>query len=207
MKRIVLSTLSTLSTLSALCLAPALSLLCISSAGAQASAPASAAKKELVARVLKLQQPGIENLGRTLAEAPARQLAASVQASGVLQRLSADKREVLGKEIDADLRKYTDEAVPIVRERAVKLAPTTMGPILEQRFSEDELRQLISILESPLNAKFQAVAAEMQRSLGEKLVAETKDAVEPKVQALREAVGKHVNAALAAPAPASGTKR
>lgn len=189
-------------------LVPALLALCGTLAFAQGSAPASAAKKDLVARLLKLQQPGIEGLGRTLAEEPAKQVVLSVQASGVVQRVPADKREALGKEIDAELRKYVDEAVPLVRDRAVALAPSTMGPILEQRFTEDELRQLIALLESPLNAKFQAVAGEMQKTLGEKLVAETKGAVEPKVQALRQAVSGRINAVVAGPAgPASGARR
>lgn len=203
MKRLLLPAL--LPALLALCGVPALA----QGQGAQgaASAPVSAAKKELVTRVLKLQQPGIEHLGRTLAEEPAKQLVLGIQTSGVLQRVPAEKRQDLGKEVDAELRKYVESAVPIVRDRAVQLAPSTMGPILEQRFSEDELRQLITLLESPLNAKFQAVAGEMQRALGEKVVAETKGAVEPKVQALRQAVGSRVNAALAPAAAASGAPR
>lgn len=192
-------------------LLPALLALSGTAAFAQAASgpPASPAKKELVARLLKLQQPGIEGLGRTLAEEPAKQVVLSVQASGVLQRVPAEKREALGKEIDADLRKYVDEVVPLVRDRAVQLAPGTMGPILEQRFSEDELRQLIALLESPVSAKFQAVAGEMQKALGAKLVAETKGAVEPKVQALRQAVSARLSAAVGNPpgGAASGARR
>ena len=188
-------------------LLPTLLALCASAAIGQspASAPVSAAKKELVAKVLKLQQPGIENLGRTLAEEPAKQLVVGVQASGAMQRVRADKREALARDVEGDLRKYVDEAVPIVRDRAVQLAPSTMGPILEQRFTEDELRQLIAILESPLNAKFQAVGAETQRALGEKLVADTKEPIDPKVQALRQSVGNRINAALAASVAASAS--
>ena len=34
-----------------------------------------------------------------------------------------DKREADGKAIEAEVRKYVDEAYPIVRDRALKLAP------------------------------------------------------------------------------------
>jgi hypothetical protein len=148
----------------------------------------------LVARVLKLQQTGIENLGRTLAEQPAQQVIAQVRQA--MARVPQDKREALAREIEADVRKYVEDAVPIVRDRAVALAPQTLGPLLEQRFSEAELRQIIAMLESPVNAKYQAMAGEMQRALGSRLVAETRAAVEPRFKALEDAVNNRLRAAL-----------
>jgi hypothetical protein len=163
-----------------------------------ASAPASAAKKALVARVLKLQQPGIEAMAQTLAQQPAMIL--MQQAAQALQRLPAERREAVAHDIEADLRKYAEEAVPIVRDRAVKLAPSTIGPLLEERFSEDELKQVIAILESPVNRKFQNMAPDMQRAIGEKLVAETRPGIDPKVRALEQSVAKRLGIAV----PASG---
>ena len=173
-----------------------------------AQGPAPAAKKELVAKLLKLQQPGVEQLARTLAEQPAQRLILNVQSSGVLQRVPADKREALGKDLDADLRKYLDEAVPLLRERALALAPTTIGPVLEERLSEDELRQLTNLLGSPVVAKYQSLLPEMQRALGEKLVADSKSQIDPKLQALQKAVNDKLAAAAGAPAgSASGARR
>jgi len=170
---------------------------------AAAAAPASPAKKALVAKILQIQQPAIENMARQLAEQPAVML--MQQAAVAMQRLPADKREALAKSLQADAKKYADEATPIVRDRAIKLAPSTVGAILEQRFSEDELKQLVAILESPVNRKFQSLNGDLQRALGEKLVAETKPLVTPKVQALEQSVRKRFEAAAPA-APASSTK-
>lgn len=164
-----------------------------SAASAPASAPAaSKAKKELVAKVLQLQRPGIEGAARVLAEQPAAQL---MQRAGlVLQNnVAADKRETVAKDIQADAKKYADEAVPILAERAVKLAPTTIGPILEAKFSEAELKQLIGILESPVNRKFQSLGGEMQRALSEKLVADSRGAIEPKLRALEQSMAQRLN--------------
>jgi hypothetical protein len=161
---------------------------------ASAQQAADGAKKELVARVLKLQQAGLEQLGRALAEAPAQQMVA--QARAALQRAPAEKRDAVARELDSEVRKYLDETVPLVRERAVALAPSTVAPLLEQRFTEDELRQIIAILESPVNAKFQQLAPEMQRALGDRLVAETRGLVEPKAQALRRAMTARIEAAV-----------
>lgn len=159
--------------------------------GGAALAQGSAAKKELVAKVLQLQQPGIEILARNLAEQPAAQM--MQQAGLALQnRIPADKREAVGKEIQADVKKYVDETVPMLRDRAIKLAPATVGSMLEEKFSEDELKQIIAIMESPVNRKFQQMGGDMQRALAEKLVAETRSLVEPKVRALNVTVGKRL---------------
>jgi hypothetical protein len=160
------------------------------------------AKKELVAKVLLLQQPAIEQAAQALAERPALQMLQ--QAGMALQsQLPADKREAVAKEIQAEAKKYADEAVPLVRERAVKLAPSTVGALLEEKFSEDELKQLIAIIESPVNRKFLQLGIEMQNVLIDKLVAETQAVIEPKVRALEQAIGKRLAQAAPAAAPAA----
>lgn len=170
-----------------------------------AQAESTAAKKELVAKVLLLQQPAIEQAGRALAERPAVQM--MQQAGLALQsRVAADKREAIGKEIQADVKKYLDEAVPLVRDRAVKLAPSTIGALLEERFSEEELKQLIAVIESPVNRKFTQMSGDMQKVLVEKLVADTQGAIEPKVKTLEQAIGKRLGLP-AAGAPVTGAAR
>lgn len=170
-----------------------------------AQAESTAAKKELVAKVLLLQQPAIEQAGRALAERPAAQM--MQQAGMALQsRVAADKREAIGKEIQADVKKYLDEAVPLVRDRAVKLAPSTIGALLEERFSEEELKQLIAVIESPVNRKFTQMSGDMQKVLMEKLVADTQGAIEPKVKTLEQAIGKRLGLP-AAGAPVAGAAR
>ncbi|MBL8331529.1 MAG: hypothetical protein JNM08_00420 [Rubrivivax sp.] len=164
------------------------------------SAPQSSpAKKELVARVLKIQQPGIELLARQLVEQPVGQMLQ--QLGPAMQRVAPERRQALAADIQADARKYADEMNPIVRDKALKLAPTVIGPMLEDRFSEDELKQLIALLESPVNKKFQSMGLDMQRALGEKLIAEIKPQVEPKLKALGQTVSGRMQPASA---PASG---
>jgi uncharacterized protein len=168
---------------------------------AATAAPAtSAAKKEQITKLLSLQAPGIEQLATQIAQQPAIQL--MQQAGAVLQRLPEDKREALGRDIDADIKKYVDSAVPVVRTRATELAPLTVGALLEERFSEQELREIVATLESPTWRKFQGAANDMQRAIVERLVADTRPAVDPKVQALQKSIGDRLRAA--APAPASG---
>lgn len=156
-----------------------------------AQAQTATSKKELVARILVLQQPAIEQTAQTLVERPAAQL--QQQAGLAMQtRVAPEKREAMAKLIQDDLKKYVDEAAPLVRQQAVKLAPSTIGVLLEEKFTEEELKQLIAIIESPVNRKYAQMGGEFQKSLGEKLVAQTQPIVEPKVKALEQAVIKHL---------------
>jgi hypothetical protein len=161
-----------------------------------AQAQPSAAKNELVVKILQLQRPAIEGIATALAQQPAAQMMQG--ASVALQtRVAPDKREAVAKEIQADLKKYADDTVPLLRERAVKLAPTTLGVMLEEKFSEDELRQLIAIMESPVNKKFAQMNGDLQKALGDKLVSDSRSVIEPKVKALELSIAKR----LGLPAP------
>jgi hypothetical protein len=168
-----------------------LSLLVLMLVATVAQAQTSASKKELIARILVLQQPAIEQTAQTLVERPAAQL--QQQAGIAMQtRVAPEKREAMAKLIQDDLKKYVDEAAPLVRQQAVKLAPSTIGALLEEKFTEEELKQLIAIIESPVNRKYAQMGGEFQKALGEKLVAQTQPIVEPKVKALEQAVIKHL---------------
>lgn len=176
-------------------------LMLLALAGAVAAQP-SATKKELLAKVLQLQQPGIEMAAQNLVERPAALMLQ--QANVALQsRVPAERRDAVAKEIQADMKKYTDEAVPLVRERAIKIAPATIGVLLDERFTEDELKQLVAIMESPVNRKFSQLNGEMQKVLVDKLLAETRAAVEPKVRLLEQSVRQR----LGLPAPSAASSR
>jgi hypothetical protein len=163
-------------------------------------------KKELVAKVLQLQQSSIEGLARNIVERPAVQMMQAAAAT-LQAQVPPAKREATAKSIDADIRKFVDEGVPILTERAIKIAPSTYGAGLEEKFTEDELRQLIAWLESPVNKKFQQAVPELQSAFTQKLIAEAGPLLDPKLLALQRKLQATlgVPAAPAAAAPkASG---
>ena len=156
-----------------------------------AQAQSSPAKKDLVARILKLQQPGIETMARGLVEQPAVELLGN--AANVLpNRVAKEKQDAVAKEIQTDVQKYLDDAVPVVQARAIKLAPTTIGALLEEKFTEEELKQVVAIIESPVYGKFQRMGEDMQKVLIDKLVADTRSSVEPKLRVLEQTVAKRL---------------
>jgi uncharacterized protein len=170
-------------------------------AGTTTTTNASPGKKELAGRIVRAQQSGIEGMARKLTEQPAAVIMERAGAA-LSQRVAADKQMAVGKEIQADVKKYLDEAVPLVQARALKLAPTTIGTLLEEKFTEDELKQVLAIIESPVYSRFQALSEDMQNVLLDKLVAETRATIEPKVKVLEQSVGKRLGMTETAPAAA-----
>jgi uncharacterized protein len=150
-------------------------------------APVSAAKKELVKKLLQLQQANFDVLSRSLVERPAIQL---MQAAGqALQtQVPADKREATGKQIETDIKKFVDDSAAILRERTAKLVPATFGSGLEEKFTEDELKQFIAWTESPVNKKFQQLLPDIQNAFMQKLAAEASPLLDPKLQALQQKI-------------------
>lgn len=161
-------------------------------------------KKEWVEKVLQLQQPSIEAIGQQLVEQPANTL---LQRAGLVVQanVAPEQREAVAKELHAIARKYADENAPLLRRRAVELAPITIGTLLEQKFSEEELKQLHAMLSSPLFAKYQQLGSDMQKALASKLIAETRVSIEPKVRALEQQFAQKLQAAPKANASAPAT--
>lgn len=170
---------------------------------------AHADKKELVQKVLTLQQSVFDDVSRSIAEQPARQLVAGVRPI-MVQAVPEDKRDATAKQIDAEIKKYIEAATPIFRASATKLAPSVVGPVLEEKFSEDELKQLATLLESPAFKKYQSVMPEATQGLMEKVVNDARPQITTKLQQLDAnvrkildtATGGKLSGGASAPAPA-----
>jgi len=153
------------------------------SAGAS-SAPSSPAKKELVQRLLRLQQGDIESFARSIVERPAVQMMREAGLALQQQQATQEKREASAKAIEGEVKKYIEDAYPIVRERALKLAPTTIGTTFETKMTEEELRLLVNWLESPTNKKYQQISQELRNVFSQRLLGEMPGVLDSKLQAL-----------------------
>jgi len=158
-----------------------------------ADAPAPAGKQELAQQILT--RLNIDSIGETMLSAPVSN--ALQQARGLLQgRVAAEKRDATMSELSGQARKFMDEVGPITRASADKLIPTTVRPLLAERFSEDELRQILAILDSPVRKKFEAMLPELQKKLGESVAADTGAVVNPKLKGLQEDIGLRLRSAI-----------
>lgn len=165
---------------------------------AQASAPASPAKKALIDRLLAIQAPSLDLLARELIQRPMVPLMQQAQAA--LQQVPADKREATGKALEAQAKKFVDDSVPVLKASAVKNLPNTVGALIDERFTEDELRQIVAWMESPVSKKFGGAQPDMQKALIEKIMAESGPTLDQRFKALQQDMGKTLNAAVPKPA-------
>jgi len=162
-------------------------------AGAAGSAAGPQTKNELVQRVLQLWH--VEAVGQAMLQAPVAD--ALGQARAVLQgRVPQDRQEAAMKEISEDARKFYEENAPLVNGNAKALTASTVAPILAEKFSEEELRQIIAMLESPVKKKFESLVPQMQKALGDKLAADMRPTIEPKIESLRQRIGMRLRAAV-----------
>jgi len=163
-------------------------------------------KAALVKQFVELQKPGVEALARGLVQQSSDPIAAA--GSDYLRtQVPEAKREAAGKAADAELKKYFDENYPMVRDRALQAAPGALGPVLEKAFTEEELKQLIAWISSPLSKKYQESTQAMQQALMEKIVADTRPTIEPKLAALNVSVAKALGAPTDGPPPAPASSK
>ncbi|OWQ49059.1 hypothetical protein CDL60_04095 [Roseateles noduli] len=158
-------------------------------------------KKDVIAKILKIQQPAIEALTMGVLSRPVNELAA--KAAPALRNVPEAKREATAKQIDADLRKFLeDNAKPLV-DKGMKLAPSTMGVALDEKFTEDELKQLLAWLESPVSKKFAESSQELQSLYTKKLIDDNGKQLDEKFTALQQNIAKQLGLD-AGPPPAGG---
>lgn len=155
-------------------------------------------KEKLIHRILELWH--VENVGVVMLQNP---VAESLrQSRSLLQgRVSEATQQAAMKDITQDAKQFFEEATPLVQASARKLIPSTVVPMLAEKFSEDELRQIIAILESPVKSKFEAAAPDIEKALGQKIAVDTGATINPKLQDLTKQIGERMRIAVTPPSP------
>ncbi len=161
---------------------------------AATSLSAHADKKEVVQKILSSQQGALDNMARGMTEQFAGQLIGQTQQI-IVRAVPEDKRDATAKQANAELTKYLETTVPVVRTSINKLAPTTIGTIYEDKFTEDELKQLHAMLDSPVLKRYQEIQPLMASSLAQKVQADVANDVKPKLQTLAASLEKILNTA------------
>jgi len=173
------------------------------SAGSSMAEP-SPAKKALIDRIVALQQQGAENMANGLVQAPLSQLAQQLR--GVIQQVPAEKREATAKALEAELKKFAEENVPYLKDKISKAVPGTTSALLDERFNEDELKQIVAWAESPVSQKFGMANAELQKAIAQKVMGESGPTLEGRFKTLQGNLAKQLGVqspAASAPKPAA----
>lgn len=163
-------------------------------APAAPAVPIDAEKQKLIDRIVAVLKP--EN--GVLQAVQAQGLRAMQQSSIALQtnNVPQDRKEKTLKEIQVDVQKYNDTTMPVAIASAKKNVGPTTSPILAANFTTDELRQLATMLESPIREKLEKVMPQLQEAVGQKVSGEIGPQVNKNVQAMTEAVSTKLRTAV-----------
>ncbi|MGZ5200981.1 MAG: DUF2059 domain-containing protein [Telluria sp.] len=167
----------------------------LASAGAMAQAQPSVSPEKLaLAKRVAAKMP-MENVGLGMLRKPV--VEALRQAQVVIDnRVPADKQKAAIADVTADANHFLEEETPVVKASTKSVVDNRVVPLLAQRFTEDELKQLIMILESPVKAKFEAMAPEIEKTLGEGVAKANQAQINPKLTELQNKIGLRLRAAV-----------
>ena len=160
-------------------------------AGGMDGVPAS--KQALVQRVL--DKMGLDAVGLQMLQSPVADMLR--QSRVVVQsRVPAEKQDATMKDITAEAAKFVEQEAPALRTSTHAIVQASVAPLLAQKFSEDELKQLAGILESPVLAKFEGVVPELKKAVGENVAKANAAQIQPKMTELQNRVGLKLRAAV-----------
>lgn len=159
---------------------------------AQAATPDDE-KKVLVQKVLSLWH--IEDKAIEMAQKPALNAIAGARTSFLQARMTAAQQDAGMKDINKDVQKYVDEALPIAKSAAQKVKEPILTPLLLQNFSVEELRQLVTFFESPVKKKFEGLVPDFNKAYLEKVSETGLPAIQPKIDILTKEVGLKIRIA------------
>lgn len=182
--------------------------LALALAAGTALADPSPAKKALIDKIVALQQQGLaDGLTGNIIQGPLSHLTQAGRTA--LQAIPAEKREATAKAMDAELKKFVDENVPYLKDKISKAVPTTASALLDERFNEDELKQILAWAESPVSQKFGLANGELQKAIVQKVMTEAGPTLDGRLKVLQTNLAKQLGVQLptSAPKPAASTPK
>ncbi|NQW93511.1 MAG: DUF2059 domain-containing protein, partial [Polaromonas sp.] len=148
------------------------------------------------------QGPELERLIGQLAESSSQDL---VQSWGVKLRADVPRAQIekAAENLNVELKKYNDDVSKIIKNKVNKASADSLIPVYMERFSLDELKQLVAFFESPAVKKYQLAAPELGNVFVNQLIMETRADVSARAKIFDDAATKIVGSAPKAPAPAA----
>ncbi|QTD44406.1 hypothetical protein J1M35_15055 [Ottowia testudinis] len=113
----------------------------------------------------------------------------------------ARQKEVRDK-LDVELKKFAESTHKAIEAQVGKSAEAALVPVFMEKLSEDEMKTIITYLESPVSAKFQSLGPDATNAWAKRIVDATKSSVESGVKSFDAAAGRIVGTASGGAAPA-----
>ena len=159
-------------------------------------------KLEWASKAVALQQgPELERLVNQLADSATQDILqnwASRLQSDVAPAKMAQSKESL----NAELKKYFDDVSQTINAKVAKVSTAALVPAYMERFSVDELKQLVAFFESPAIKKYQVAGPELANLFVRQLIEETRADVTARTRQFDDAAAKIIGVPAARTPPA-----
>ena len=160
-------------------------------------------KLEWATKVVTLQQgPELERLVGQLADGATQEV---LQNWG--PRLQSEvpkaKLQQATDDLNTELKKYYSDVTNAINSKVSKVSADALIPAYMERFTLDELKQLVAFFESPAIKKYQVSAPELGNLFVKQLIEATQADVTNRVRQFDDAAAKIVGTAPAPKAPAA----
>lgn len=147
-------------------------------------------KLEWATRAVTLQQgPELERLVSQLADSASQDILRNWG-----PKLQSDvppaKMEQAKEALNAELKKYFDDVSKTIKSKVNKASNNALIPAYMERFSLEELKQLVAFFESPTIKKYQLAAPELGSLFVKQLIEETSSDVTARTRQFDDAAAK-----------------
>jgi hypothetical protein len=153
--------------------------------------PAASAKLELAAKLVALQRgPDMERMVFQLTSSAVQPVIAKWAPE--LESMPKAKIEKAREQLNAELKTLGDTTRKLIDTQMAKSADSALLPAYLERFSEEEMKQLLAMFESPIYKKYQSLAPELGNLWVKDVVDNTRSAVEDSAKAFDVVAAKIV---------------
>jgi hypothetical protein len=152
---------------------------CVLSTGVSAQSDTKADTKRALA--VKLAQMQQKTLGPMLTEqltGGAVQPVLMHWSQQLEETVPQERQKEVREKLDVELKKFTETTGKAIEAQATKTAEAALVPIFMDKLTEDELKTIVTFLESPASAKFQAAMPDAADAWVGRIVDATKTTVE-----------------------------
>ena len=170
---------------------------------AAANAQTADPKLEWATKAVALQQgPELERLVGQLADSATQDI---LQNCGpkLQSNVPPAKMEQAKEGLNTELKKYFEDVSKTINGKVGKVSSSALIPAYMERFTLDELKQLVAFFESPAIKKYQSAAPELGSLFVKQLIEETNTDVMARTRQFDDAATKIVGAGPANKAPAA----
>lgn len=158
---------------------------CAFATGALAQDSKQALASKLAQLQLRIDSAAmVEQLTMSAVQVPLGNWAARVD-----QEVPAERQEQVREQLDVELQKFADTAHKTIEARTAAAAEAALVPIYMEKLSADELKTIIAYLESPASTKLQELGAEAGNAWAQRLIEDTRAAIEKHIQDFDAAAG------------------